>query len=212
MTIVLRRTFQVNVIIFTVIHLSHSLFERCDETYYLDSSDNVTISSLTTLNSKNVSSCRYLLIAPVNYVVKVACKLRFDQANPSFCPTKRFFVSADGVHSLHRAQNFCNKNGTARIIRRRSVMNRLVMAYVSKRDLNDERFTCTASRVKIQCDCGWSRRVSQSWLDIVNILVNVLCFFFRREFTTAKMHKCTNFHRWLHSSLSRWIRCFAVAW
>lgn len=141
-------------------HLSFGLFELCDETFRLDSDENVTITSLTTLVAKNVSSCRMSIVAPANYIVKVTCALQFDQLNSASCPTRRFFISIDGVLGLHHAHNFCNKNGTARIVKRRSVMNRLVMAYVSKRDLEDEKFTCIASRVKRDCDCGWSRRVS----------------------------------------------------
>lgn len=141
-------------------HLSFGLFELCDETFRLDSDENVTIASVTTLTAKNVSSCRMTVIAPANYIVKVTCALQFDQLDSASCPTKRFFISLDGVMGLHHAHNFCNKNGTARIVKRRSVMNRLVMAYVSKRDLEDEKFTCIASRVKRDCDCGWSKRVS----------------------------------------------------
>ncbi|KAL7020711.1 hypothetical protein ACKWTF_011620 [Chironomus riparius] len=139
-------------------HFSWSLFEGCDESYSLDTDENITISSHATLNAKNVSSCRYIIAAPPNYVVKVTCELKFDQLDSTFCRTKRFFVSVDGISSLNHAHNFCNKNETIRIIRRRSVMNRLVMAYVSKRDLEDETFTCTAWRVKSKCECGWSRR------------------------------------------------------
>lgn len=140
-------------------HSSWSLFEGCDESYVLDTDENITISSYSTLNVKNVSSCRYIIAAPPNYIVKVNCELKFDQLDSTFCRTKRFFVSVDGISSLNHAHNFCNKNGTIRIIRRRSVMNRLVMAFVSKRDLEDETFTCTAWRVKSKCECGWSRRV-----------------------------------------------------
>lgn len=142
-------------------HSSLSLFEACDETYQLNSDENVTISSISTLNSKNVSSCRMSIIAPANYIVKVTCALQMDQENSPTCPVKRFFISVDGIISLHHAHNFCNKNGTTRVIKRRSLMNRLVMAYVSKRQLEDEKFTCIASRVKRDCDCGWSRRVRE---------------------------------------------------
>jgi hypothetical protein len=135
------------------------LFELCDETYRLDTDDNITITSEDTLNARNVSSCRYIILAPVNYIVKVTCTLKFDQPDSPLCPTKRFFVSVDGIKCLYKAHNFCNKNGTVRTIKRRSIMNRLVMAYASKRDLDDERFTCTASRISAKCDCGWSRRV-----------------------------------------------------
>lgn len=144
-------------------HLSFALFELCDENFRLDSDENVTISSLTTLNIKNVSSCRMRIIAPANYIVKVTCALQFDQLNSASCPEKRFFISIDGIISLHHAHNFCNKNGTTRIVKRRSLMNRLVLAYVSKRDLEDDKFTCIASRVKRDCDCGWSRRVSDKF-------------------------------------------------
>lgn len=140
-------------------HLSFALFESCDETFRLDSDENVTIDSLATLRAKNVSSCRMSIIAPANYIIKVTCALQFDQLDSPACPIKRFFISIDGIISLHHSQNFCNKNGTTRIVKRRSLMNRLVMAYVSKRDLEDEKFTCIASRVKRDCDCGWSRRV-----------------------------------------------------
>lgn len=140
-------------------HLSLSLFEDCDETYRLDTDDNVTIASSSTLNVKNVSSCRYVITVPAHYGVKISCELKFDQEDSTFCRTKRFFVSVDGIINLNNAHNFCNKNGTIRVIKRRSVMNRLVMAYVSKRDLEDENYTCTAWRFKSKCECGWSRRV-----------------------------------------------------
>lgn len=152
-----------SVIVLTFFHLSSSLFESCDESFQLDTDESITIESVTTLNARNVSSCRMIVIAPANYIVKVKCTLQFDQLNFTFCPTKRFFISVDGIMTLHHAQNFCNRNGTARIVKRRSVMNRLVMAYVSRRDLEDEKFTCTASRVKRDCDCGWSRRVRKTF-------------------------------------------------
>jgi hypothetical protein len=145
----------------TFCHLSSCLFESCDERYQLDSDESITIDSVTTLSARNVSSCRMSIIAPASYVVKVKCTLQFDQLNSTFCPTKRFFISIDGIMTLHHAHNFCNRNGTPRVVKRRSVMNRLVMAYVSRRDLEDEKFTCSASRVKRGCDCGWSRRVSK---------------------------------------------------
>lgn len=197
-------------------HFSWSLFEGCDESYNLDTDENIRISSHSTLNVKNVSSCRYIIAAPPNYVVKVTCELKFDQLDSTFCRTKRFFVSVDGISSLNHAHNFCNKNGTIRIIRRRSVMNRLVMAYVSKRDLEDETFTCTAWRVKSKCECGWSRRVRifnqfLCAIDISNVqfshfvstpqlnaqchLCPLLFFSRRREFTMVKMHKCMNSHQ-----------------
>lgn len=147
----------------TFFHLSLCLFESCDERYHLDSNESITINSVTTLNALNVSSCRMSIVAPANYIVKVKCTLQFDQQNFTFCPTKRFFISVDGIMTLHHAHNFCNRNGTARVVKRRSVMNRLVMAYVSRRDLEDEKFTCIASRVKRDCDCGWSRRVRMNF-------------------------------------------------
>lgn len=147
------------IILSLTFHLSWCLFESCDERFQLDSDSSITIDSVSTLSARNVSSCRMSVIAPANYIVKVKCTLEFDQLNFTFCPTKRFFISVDGIMTLHHAHNFCNRNGTARIVKRRSVMNRLVMAYVSRRDLEDEKFTCIASRVKRDCDCGWSRRV-----------------------------------------------------
>lgn len=159
MNIVLKVVQLCVIILSALIHLSFGLFERCDETYRLETNENITITSNLTLKAKNVSSCRYTIIAPLNYRLKLHCILKFDQENSTFCPTKRFFVSVDGLKHLYRAHNFCNKNGMERVIKRRSVMNRLVMAYVSKRDLEDETFTCTASRVSSTCDCGWSRRV-----------------------------------------------------
>jgi hypothetical protein len=176
------------IIILKLTHLSSCLFELCDETFRLDTDENVTISSLTTLNARNVSSCRMSIIAPANYIVKVTCALQFDQLNAALCPTKRFFISIDGIRSLHQAHNFCNKDGTARIVRRRSVMNRLVMAYVSKRELEEEKFTCIASRVRRDCDCGWSRRVSPGgggslfsllvWIVLLLVFMEIFIYLF----------------------------------
>lgn len=174
-------------------NLSLCLFEKCDENYSLDTDNNITITSLSTLNAKNVSSCRYTLTAPASYIIRISCELKFDQPDSSYCRTKRFFVSIDGIITLNHAHNFCNKNGTIRIIKRRSVMNRLVMAYVSKRDIEDETFTCTAWRVKSKCECGWSRRVR---------IVLVSKFSFYYNFMSSPHSFIHSFNHSLHFNLT----------
>ncbi|KAG5673722.1 hypothetical protein PVAND_003742 [Polypedilum vanderplanki] len=144
--------------IFPLLHGAYGLFENCDDIYRLDGTKSLTLTSTTSLNSRNVTSCRYTIIAEANHIIKVMCKLKFDQEDSQNCLKKRFFVSVDGIVNLHRAQNFCNRNGTTRVLRRRSISNRLVMAYVSKTDLNDDNFTCTVTKINTQCECGWSRQ------------------------------------------------------
>lgn len=140
--------------------MSLALFENCDETFELDTDGNITIRSSNTLNVYNASSCRYTIVAPVNYIVDVTCSLRIDQLDSQKCPIRRFFVSVDGINDLHGADYFCNRNDSRRTVRRRSVMNRLVMAYATQTDVGNESFTCVARSVASRCDCGWSRRVS----------------------------------------------------
>lgn len=146
---------------FVLFHLSSALFELCDETFNLDTDANVTISSADTLNARNATSCRYTLIAPVNSIVEINCLLDMSQAGSETCPIKRFFVSVDGMRDLRGADYFCSRNGSKRTVRRRSVMNRLVVAYATKAAVGDEGFACVARRISSRCDCGWSRRVEK---------------------------------------------------
>lgn len=139
------------------LHLSSALFENCDETFKLETDENVTISWSGGLNS---SSCRFALEAPENFIVEVTCALRIDQLDSQKCPLKRFFISLDGINDLRGADYFCNRNGSTRSFRRRSVMNRLTLAYVAQAVDGNERFSCVAKRVATLCDCGWSRTVS----------------------------------------------------
>jgi hypothetical protein len=162
---------QTYVVIITLLHAASCLFENCDEVFTLDSTKSLTITSAATLRAKNTTSCRYTIIADASHVIKITCKLRFDQECSHNCPNKRFFVSVDGIISLQRAQNFCNRNGTTRIIKRRSIMNRLVMAYVSKTDLGDDNFTCAVTKVNTQCECGWSKQVMLSHAHFDGILL-----------------------------------------
>lgn len=181
-----------------LINLSFSLFEKCDEIFELNTDENITISSGKTLNAYNASSCRYTIIAPFNYIVDVTCSLRIDQPDSQKCPIRRFFVSVDGIKDLHGADYFCNRNDTTRTLRRRSVLNRLVLAYATQTDVGKENFHCVAKRIESRCDCGWSRRVSIDSQD------HKLCSFFfekkvfskyifRLEFIMAWMLICTSF-------------------
>lgn len=146
-------------ILLTLFHWSSALFESCDVTFELETDVNLTISSSQTINAKNISSCRYTIIAPVNFIVDVTCSLRIDQVDSQRCPLKRFFVSIDGIKDLRAADYFCNRNGSVRTVRRRSVMNRLVMAYATQTNIGNESFFCVARRISSRCDCGWSRKV-----------------------------------------------------
>lgn len=136
---------------------SSALFENCDETFKLETDENITIGWSGTLNA---TSCRFAIEAPVNFIVEVTCWLRIDQLDSQKCPLKRFFVSVDGINDLRGADYFCNRNGSTRSFRRRSVMNRLSLAYVAQVVDGNERFSCVARRIESQCDCGWSRTVS----------------------------------------------------
>lgn len=150
-------------IFLTLLHLSSALFESCDETFKLETDANLTISSGSTLGAGNVSSCRYTLVAPVNFVIDVTCTLHIDQPESQKCPYKRFFVSVDGLSDLRGCGDyFCSSNGSARTVRRRSIMNRLVMGYATQTEVGSENFTCVARRIAASCDCGWSRKVCKS--------------------------------------------------
>lgn len=144
-----------------LLHLSSALFERCDEAFALETDDNLTIKSRSTLNARNVSSCRYAIVAPVNYIVDVSCTLQIDQPDSQKCPLKRFFVSVDGINDLRGADYFCSRSGNNRTVRRRSVMNRLVLAFATQVDVGTESFTCVARRIASRCECGWARRVGK---------------------------------------------------
>lgn len=150
-------------IFLSLLHLSTTLFETCDETLTLETDAHVTISSGSTLNARNVSSCRYTLVAPVNYIVDVTCTLQIDQPDSHKCPLKRFFVSVDGIKDLRGADYFCSRSGSSRRVRRRSVMNRLVLGYATQVAVGEDKFTCEAKRIASRCDCGWSRKVCCSF-------------------------------------------------
>lgn len=149
------------VVSFVLFHLSSALFERCDETFNLDTDANLTISSVDTLNAWNATSCRYTIVAPANSIVEINCLLDISQAGSETCPIKRLFVSVEGMRDLRGADYFCSRNGSKRTVRRRSVMNRLVIAYATKAAVGDESFACVARRISSRCDCGWSRRVEK---------------------------------------------------
>lgn len=146
-------------IFLTLLHLSSALFETCDEAFELESDESLTISSGSTLNAKNASACRFTLVAPVNYIIDVTCTLVIDQQDSQQCPLKRFFLSVDGFSDLRGADYFCSRNGSTRRVRRKSIMNRLVLAYVTQVDVKNDSFKCVAKRIASNCDCGWSRRV-----------------------------------------------------
>lgn len=149
-------------ILVVLLHLSSALFENCDETFELNTDSTLTINSSNTLNVKNVSSCRYTLIAPADFIVEVSCSLQIDQIDSQKCRQKRFFISVDGVSDLRGFDFFCNRNGSSRTVRRRSVTNRLVLAYATQSKVGDDKFTCVAKRIESRCDCGWSRRVTSA--------------------------------------------------
>lgn len=147
-------------ILFALIHLSTALFESCDETFELATDANLTISSGSSLNARNVSSCRFTIIAPVNFIIDVTCRLQINQPKSQKCPLKRFFVSVDGIRDLRGADYFCSRNASMRTVRRRSIMNRLVLAYATQVEVDDDSFECVARRIASKCDCGWAKRVS----------------------------------------------------
>ena len=197
-----------------LVNLSLALFENCDLTVELDTDANITIRSNNTLNIHNTSSCRYTIIAPVNYIVEVTCLLRIDQPDSQKCPLRRFFVSADGINDLRGADYFCNRDESTRTVRRRSVMNRLVMAYASQTDVGDESYTCVAKRLASPCDCGWSKRVSFTLVllpknYLLNYFMRIITF--RLEFITVRTRRCTNFLQCWLSLLYQSIACFAGA-
>lgn len=146
-------------ILLALLHLSSALFDKCDETFELTTDGNITISSSSTITAMNVSSCRYTIVAPVNFIVDVTCTLQIDQPDSQRCPLRRFFVSVDGINDLRAADYFCNRNGSLRTVRRRSVINRLVMAYATQAVIGNESFSCVARRIASRCDCGWARKV-----------------------------------------------------
>lgn len=147
-------------ILFALIHLSSALFESCDETFELETDANLTISSGSSLSARNVSSCRFTIVAPVNFIIDVTCRLQINQPESQKCPLKRFFVSVDGIRDLRGADYFCSRNASMRTVRRRSIMNRLVLAYATQVEVDDESFECVARRIASKCDCGWAKRVS----------------------------------------------------
>lgn len=146
----------------TLTHSSESsLFDNCDKLYELNDDNPVTINSRNfSLGERNISSCRFVFTAPVDYIVELNCTIQMDQLDSSNCPMKRFFISTEGVRELHDAEYFCNRNGSERTIHRRSIMNRIVAAYATQTSVSDERFNCTAKRIQSVCDCGWARKVS----------------------------------------------------
>lgn len=148
-----------NFLFLAFLHLSSALFETCDEIYKLETREKITINSKETLNSKNASSCRFSIVAPVNYVVDVTCTLKIDQLDSKKCPFKRFFVSDDGIRSLRGADYFCSTNGTSKTVKRKSIMNRLVLAYAATMEMEGDEFTCVLKRIPSECDCGWSKKV-----------------------------------------------------
>lgn len=158
--VTLKMTLQRFIILLLVSHSSRALFEDCDVNFELNDDNSVTVNSENfSLLRKNITSCRFVLTAPVDYIVEVKCKLRMDQPNSSKCPMKRFFISTEGIRELHNVEYFCNRNGFVRTVRRQSEMNRLVLAYVTQTNVTNETFKCTAKRIQSTCDCGWSKKV-----------------------------------------------------
>lgn len=158
-------------IFLVLLHLSFALFEICDETLKLETDEILTISSVNILNVKSALLCRIAIVAPVNFIIDVTCLLKIDQPDSQKCPLKRFFVSVDGRDDLHGADYFCNRNGTTRTIRKSSVMNRLVLAYVTAEGADgNESFSCVAKRIASRCDCGWSQSVSRDCKKLLNFL------------------------------------------
>lgn len=172
-----------------LIHLSLALFEECDETFNLEADTNLTISS--EMNVKKSSSCRYTILAPRNFIVEVNCELKISQPDSHKCPIKRFFISVDGIKDLKSAEYFCSRNGSTRSVKRKSILNRLVVAFASKTAVGGESFTCVARTISSRCDCGWSRRV-RCFLSC-HLTPDLIKFQYpRQRFTMGKTPTCTS--------------------
>lgn len=137
-----------------------SIFDRCKPNHNLQPNSPLTISSNG--RYKPGSACLYNIKAPIGYEIFMDCQINLDyNIATRRCTSEYFYVSTDGDVGLRGSEYACGPV----TIRRTSLFNQLVIAYISNSDSRNPNaaagsFTCTIRAQKQACDCGWNFSVN----------------------------------------------------
>ncbi|KAJ6647069.1 Venom serine protease 34, partial [Pseudolycoriella hygida] len=138
------------IVLITLFGLSHGYFESCDQTINIAAGQTLSVKSPGYSAGTGYvpgSSCRYTIVAPVDYQVRASCSMNmYDPSNGS-CSSERFYFAIDGKKDLSTSTYYCGSKTVALT----SIGNQMILAYLSY--AYSGIFDCTITTV---CDCGWS--------------------------------------------------------
>uniref|UniRef100_A0A1A9W0W5 Lectizyme n=1 Tax=Glossina brevipalpis TaxID=37001 RepID=A0A1A9W0W5_9MUSC len=109
-----------------------ALFEDCNHVINMKAKEKFFINSPNYPQSYPLhSACRYLLKAPINYQIKVECKLRLKlPPSATDCHQNIFYFNAEGNELFSESEYFCGLGE----IERTSFLNQAVISYISTID------------------------------------------------------------------------------
>ncbi|KAH8299301.1 hypothetical protein KR044_000225 [Drosophila immigrans] len=125
-------------------------FDGCDNTYYLEAGITYVESPYYPNNYPAGTSCRYKLIAPLDYYITAECSINLPSINGK-CTTDNFWLDTEGDLLMRTSEDFCGI-GT---FTRESLFTELVFSYISEGS-DSGKFRCKLNVQAQSCDCGWS--------------------------------------------------------
>ncbi|KAL9922745.1 venom serine protease-like [Glossina fuscipes fuscipes] len=140
-------------LLWLVVHLlpltNADLFTDCDHVIHIKEGYSFLESPYFPDTYPPHSSCRYKIVAPLDYEISVNCTLHIDQGYKG-CSTEYLYFGHDGDIHLRDSEQFCGRGSFLR----RSLYRSVVLAYVSYGSWG--RFQCQLFATPQPCDCGWS--------------------------------------------------------
>ncbi|XP_037898342.1 venom serine protease-like, partial [Glossina fuscipes] len=140
-------------LLWLVVHLlpltNGDLFTDCDHVIHIKEGYSFLESPYFPDTYPPHSSCRYKIVAPLDYEISVNCTLHIDQGYKG-CSTEFLYFGHDGDIHLRDSEQFCGRGSFLR----RSLYRSVVLAYVSYGSWG--RFQCQLFATPQPCDCGWS--------------------------------------------------------
>nr|XP_036232680.1 cubilin-like [Bactrocera oleae] len=118
-----------------------ALFEGCDNTFNINPGTTYYVHSPNYPNTyRRGTSCRYQIIAPVDYTVEANCTIELPSSGGQ-CTTEHFYVSTEGDPQLRDSEQFCGQGTFTRV----SSFRQLTLAYVSDNTGPGGRFLCSVT-------------------------------------------------------------------
>ncbi|XP_018791858.1 PREDICTED: venom serine protease [Bactrocera latifrons] len=147
-----KRTLICSIVLLILLSGNHgvlALFEGCDSTFEINPGTTYLQSPYYPNTYPPWTSCRYQIIAPLDYTIEANCTIDFP-SNAGQCTTEYFYVSTEGDPQLRDSEQFCGQGAFTRV----SLFRKLTLAYASYG--NTGRFLCSLTIRPQQCECGWS--------------------------------------------------------